>query len=250
LVDAPGALGGTVLGTVAMAGPDGQLTWTNPGTFDGTWWVRVTLTAIDGTSSEAWSTGPLDVKERATFTDVSEGSAFYDDIDWMVGERLASGAPDIFRPTAATTRQAMTAFIYRLAGSPLGTTPGCDVAPFTDVPVTHTFCGEIAWAASTGIAHGYGDGSFQPDATITRGAMTALLHGFAEHRGHAGTEPTCTVDPFSDVAAAHVFCGHIAWAAEAGVTEGYDDGTFRARAPITRAAMAAFVRRYHDSFVS
>jgi hypothetical protein len=210
--------------------------------------VRVTLTAADGASSDAWSTGPLDVKERATFTDVSEASTFHDDIDWMVGERLASGTPDVFRPAAGTTRQAMTAFIYRLAGSPRGTAPSCAVAPFADVPVTHTFCGEIAWAASTGIAHGYEDNSFRPEATITRGAMTALLHGFAEHRGHTGPAPTCTIDPFRDVSAAHVFCGHIAWAAEARVTEGYADGTFRAQAPITRAAMAAFVRRFHDSY--
>jgi hypothetical protein len=244
LVDAPGQLGGTVIGSVPMGGPDGQLQWTNPGTLAGTRWVRVSLTTVEGARTDAWSTGPLDVTERATFIDVPEGSQFHADIDWMVGERLASGVPDTYRPAAGTTRQAMAAFLYRLAGAPNGSKPVCVAAPFPDVPVTHTFCGEIAWVVSLGVARGYTDGLFHPERTITRGAMAAFLHGYAVHRDHTEPGGGCAADPFTDVEKAHVFCGHIEWAAGEGITEGYGDGSYRPASPITRAGMAAFVRRY------
>ena len=50
--------------------------------------------------------------------------------------------------------------------------------------------------------------------------------------------------PFSDVPAAHTFFKEIVWAAEDGITTGYEDGTFRPGAVVTRQAAAAFIYRY------
>ena len=47
-----------------------------------------------------------------------------------------------------------------------------------------------------------------------------------------------------DVGPGHPFATSIAWAAANGITEGYDDGTFRAGEPITRQAVAAFFHRF------
>lgn len=48
---------------------------------------------------------------------------------------------------------------------------------------------------------------------------------------------------FSDVADDHAFSDQIAWMADAGISEGYADGTFRPDDPVTRQAMAAFMER-------
>src|SRR5262245_58911365 len=51
---------------------------------------------------------------------------------------------------------------------------------------------------------------------------------------------------FIDVPQDHPFFWDIAWLAQTGVTNGYDDGTFRPEDPVTRGAMAAFLHRYHE----
>jgi secreted trypsin-like serine protease len=123
--------------------------------------------------SEGWSRA---YRPAPPFTDVTGSHAFYKDIAWMVDEGITTGFPDgTFRPSARVTRQAMAAFIYRLAGAPLGAAPTCTSAPFDDVPTTHPFCGEIAWMATEGITTGFADGTYRPAANITRQAMAALL---------------------------------------------------------------------------
>ncbi len=49
---------------------------------------------------------------------------------------------------------------------------------------------------------------------------------------------------FRDVAAEHPFAGEVLWMAQAGITTGYSDGTYRPAAAINRDAMAAFLFRY------
>jgi sugar lactone lactonase YvrE len=50
-----------------------------------------------------------------TFDDVGAGHPFYKAIEWMADEGISTGYPDdTYRPTAAVTRQAMSAFMARL----------------------------------------------------------------------------------------------------------------------------------------
>ncbi len=76
----------------------------------------------------------------SAFSDVLPGAGFYADIQWMfhsgisTGTVLPSGARE-YQPGAAVSRQAMSAFLYRAAGSPPFTTPA--VPSFADVAVEH-----------------------------------------------------------------------------------------------------------------
>lgn len=123
--------------------------------------------------------GPEPTCSAAPFTDVPADHPFCGEINWAAENDLTTGFPDgSFRPAATVTRQAITAFLYRLAGAPGGADPSCAVGPFTDVPPTHPFCGEIAWAAGNGITTGYPDGAFRPGATVTRQATAAFIHRY------------------------------------------------------------------------
>ncbi len=51
------------------------------------------------------------------FSDVPSGHPFQDEIGWMADSGISEGFPDgTFRPTSPVTRQAMAAFLQRLAG--------------------------------------------------------------------------------------------------------------------------------------
>lgn len=60
---------------------------------------------------------PLDaVPASPTFTDVPAGHPFLDDIEWMAAKGITDGYADgTFHPTAPVTRQAMSAFLARVA---------------------------------------------------------------------------------------------------------------------------------------
>lgn len=184
------------------------------------------------------------VGPQVDFDDVTTGNVFYDEITWIAAGGYANGYSfpqppadpvegSFYWPSAPLTRQAMSAFLYRLAGSPAGPFPD---PGFADVSVTHPFYTTISWLATTGITTGYGDNTFRPGADITRQAMAAFM--FRYRGSPSGSFPN---PGFSDVSTSLAFYEEVAWAADVGVVNGYVDGTFRPSAPVTRQAMASFL---------
>ena len=170
------------------------------------------------------------------FDDVGLGHPFFDDVDWMASQFIAEGYADgLFRPTAPVTRQATAAFFHRMAGSPYSDWDG--IPPFPDVQWNSPFIRDVAWFR--GLADGYPDGLFHPAAPVSRQAMAAFLYRYAG-------SPDVPVDgaPFPDVPADHAFAEAVTWLARTRITGGYDDGTFRPTAPVSRQAMAAFLHRF------
>jgi len=107
------------------------------------------------------------------FPDVAVSSPFCGEIDWMVDEGIAAGFGDGgFHPTAAVSRQATAAFLYRASSHHVGVPLGvCEEDLFSDVPMTHPFCYEIEALRSTGFA----DGSFRPTTAVSRQSMASFL---------------------------------------------------------------------------
>ncbi|MFB7813398.1 S-layer homology domain-containing protein [Paenibacillus chitinolyticus] len=96
----------------------------------------------------------------------------------------------------------------------------------------------VSRAAAEGIAAGYPDGTFRPDARVTRAEFTVLL-ARALH-----LEGTAALPGFADAADIGAWAGTAAaQAVEAGIVDGYEDGTFRPGADITRVEMAVMAAR-------
>lgn len=183
------------------------------------WWLR---------------TEPL----RPTFSDVGPSDAFFDEIEWAVDAGIMAGYEDgTFRPARATSRQAMAAFLSRWYH--FDEPAACTEAPFTDVPVDHPFCADIAWMKEAGLTEGYGDGTFRPGATVSRQAAATFMYRLVS----GGEPPECDVAPFTDVPVDHPFCGHITEMVNRGVLFGYPDGSFLPGGVVSRQAMAAFLYR-------
>ncbi|MFS0726140.1 S-layer homology domain-containing protein [Paenibacillus sp. 1P07SE] len=117
---------------------------------------------------------------------------------------------------------------------------------FTDL-AGHWAEAGILEAASLGIVQGYPDGSFMPGRPVSRAELAVMLSGARITDGADDGTPDAerpVMQEFTDGR-------HIpAWAAEAvadalrsGIFVGYEDGSFRPDAPITRAELAAILLR-------
>lgn len=108
------------------------------------------------------------------FADLGTNNQFYKEISWLADQGISTGFPDnTYRYLQPVNRDAMAAFLYRLAGSPEFTAP--DVSPFPDVTTDNQFYKEITWLESTGITTGFDDGTFRPVSPVNRDAMAAFM---------------------------------------------------------------------------
>lgn len=181
------------------------------------------------------------------FIDVPRTESFYREITWLAHQGIATGAENgVFSPRAALTRETLATFLYRHAqAESIFTPPG--TPPFSDVPGDHDAYAEITWLADAGITSGYGDGTFRPAGAVTREAVAAFFYRYADASSQGYTPPSST--PFSDVPTTHSYYEPITWLADAGITSGYADGTFRPKTTLTRQAAAAYLYRLHHSTV-
>lgn len=116
----------------------------------------------------------------------------------------------------------------------------CTLAPFPDVSIDNSFCAEITWMVDNHVSRGYDDGTYRPAVSVSRQAMAAFLYRLL----NPGDIPAaCTTAPFTDVGVDHPFCAEIQWMSDAGITTGFDDGTYRGNDAVSRQAMAAFLYR-------
>ena len=170
----------------------------------------------------------------------ASGDQFADDICWAKSQGITTGWPDgTYRPVTPINRDALIAYIYRLAGSPAFTPSG---QTFSDVAPSNQFYKEIEWAASTGITTGWPDGTFRPTTPVARDAMAAFLY----RRAGSPAFVAPGVPAFTDVGAGNMFYQQIEWMKSTGVSTGWVDGTYRPLDATNRDAMAAFLHRYSN----
>ncbi len=204
----------------------------------------VVVTVVHPNGDEV-SSAPVEVvvaPGAPLFRDVPADHPFADEVLWMAQAGITTGYADgTYRPAAAINRDAMAAFLYRYAGADLAGYEPPMTPLFSDVPRSHPFYTEISWLAETGITTGYADGTYRPSGPVNRDAMAAFLYRF----DHAGSYYEPPAQPlFDDVEVGHPFFAEISWMAEAAISTGWPDGSYRPRLPIARDAMAAFLYRF------
>jgi hypothetical protein len=115
------------------------------------------------------------------FPDVPTSHMFYKEIAWMLDQGITTGTvlPNGsfgYDPTAAVSRQAMAAFLYRAAGEPEFTPP--EEEPFDDISPSAPFRDEIMWMFVAGISTGNvwpGGTYYLPLDPVSRMAMAAFI---------------------------------------------------------------------------
>lgn len=177
------------------------------------------------------------------FIDVPDNLTFAHEINTLADLGVIRGWPDrTFRPQISVWRDAVIAYMYRIAGEPAYTPPRR--SPFLDVDQSQPFYKEICWAHSTGLTTGWkvrGGWEFRPYQPILRDAMAAFLF-----RASGESLSGVNFGSFKDVNSSLVFEKEIKWMGSTGISRGWDDGTYRPFNQTTRAELAAFLYRYME----
>ena len=141
------------------------------------------------------------------------------------------------RPGANITRAEVATIFFRLLTDETRESYWSQSSGFTDVASGAWYNNAVSTLTRAGILDGYEDGSFRPNASITRAEFTKIAVSFFKHVGGASS------NPFNDVPDSAWYAEFVKAAAELGLIDGYEDGTFRPNAPITRAEACAIVNR-------
>ena len=147
---------------------------------------------------------------------------------------LSGYANGTFEPDRNMTRAEVTTMFARLLTEKMAADQTYSNT-FSDVAKSHWAANYIGYMQQFGIITGYADGSFRPDASVTRAEFAAIASRF-----ETLTEGTKS---FSDVPSSHWAAKYINFAATRGWVNGYADGTFRPNNSITRAEVAAVTCR-------
>ena len=141
------------------------------------------------------------------------------------------------RPGAHITRAEVATIFFRLLTDETRESYWSQSSGFTDVASGAWYNNAVSTLTRAGILDGYEDGSFRPNASITRAEFTKIPVSFFKHVGGASS------NPFNDVPDSAWYAEFVKAAAELGLIDGYEDGTFRPNAPITRAEACTIVNR-------
>lgn len=173
------------------------------------------------------------------FTDVREGDWFYDPVCYVYSQGLMTGtSATTFEPNTSLSRAMLVAVLHRLEGS-----PQASAGDFIDVADSDWYAQAVNWAASVGVVNGFDDGTFQPNAAITREQMAAILRNYAAYKG---LDVTASGDlaNYSDAASVSDWAkDSVEWAVGSGLIGGYEDSTLQPQGTTTRAEVASVLQR-------
>lgn len=141
------------------------------------------------------------------------------------------------RPEANITRAETAQIFYNLLTEDSREAFHATSCAFTDVPDGQWYATCVATLAKAGILCGYEDGSFRPNAPITRAEMATIISRFAELKESKIT--------FRDIQG-HWAQKDIELAASNGWIFGYPDGTFRPDQNIKRDETVVMINRVLD----
>ena len=186
--------------------------------------------------------------ETISFKDVKENDWFYEAVSYAVENGLMSGmSEDIFAPNTPLTREMLAVVLYNVEGQP----ESAGVNPFTDVKADIWYTDAILWANENGIVAGYDNGAYGVGDLITREQFATILYRYAQFKGYDTTQGGMAVREFSDYENISDYARPaMAWAVNAGIMGGMDDGTLIPQGKATRAEAATMLMNFCENVVN
>ena len=185
--------------------------------------------------------------ETISFKDVKENDWFYEAVSYAVENGLMSGmSEDIFAPNTPLTREMLAVVLYNVEEQPEGT----EANTFTDVKADIWYTDAILWANENGIVAGYDNGAYGVGDLITREQFATILYRYAQFKGYDTTQGGMAVREFSDYENISDYARPaMAWAVNAGIMGGMDDGTLMPQGKATRAEAATMLMNFCENMV-
>lgn len=180
---------------------------------------------------------PLASVEAANnFKDVNASAWYAKHVDYLVGKDVLKGYEDgTFKPNNGVTRAEAAKMIVAALGSEL---PAKAELKFKDTKNDMWYAPYVQVLVEKGIVEGNPDGTFAPNAVITRAALAKMVVKAYELEADKAKNVS-----FPDVAKGAWYENDILALASLGIVQGKSNGKFEPNATVTRAEAAAFLHR-------
>lgn len=191
-----------------------------------------------GLSDGVTPVNPPAANER--FADVHHGDWFYEAVEYCASRGFMAGTDNgIFSPNVALSRAMVAQILYAMENKP-GGAPG---GKFSDVKDSDWFAAAVNWCAQAGVVAGMDDGTFAPNANVTREQLATMLCSYTRFKGKDATA-TGNIDQFSDVGRVSSWAAdNVKWAVGHGIMAGKDGNVIDPTGNATRAEMAQMIYR-------
>lgn len=188
---------------------------------------------------------PSQPAQPTGFVDVAPDAWYADAVRFAVQKGLMNGVGSgEFDPEGSMTRAMLVTVLWRRDDS-----PAAGVNRFTDVPNGQWYTPAVTWAQENGIVNGTSETTFDPNASITREQMAAILFRYAKYC-KADTSGRDSLNAFPDASAVSDYAREaVAWTVAGGIIGG-SDGLLLPQGDATRAQVAAILMRYIQNFLS
>lgn len=165
-----------------------------------------------------------------SFIDVPPNHQFYQFINHISSEGVASGSNGFFFPVNKISRAETVKMALIAANIPIAPT---GTSPFSDVTPTHTLHDYVVVAAQIGVVSGFTDGTFRPDNSVTRGAVAKIIQLAFKYATDLSGAPR-----YTDVPSTHNFYTNIETLSVKGMFSGVTPGIFMPDGFMLRQEMA------------
>lgn len=184
----------------------------------------------------------LNPTPNVDFLDVSRTDWFYYDVRYVCENGLMNGTSrNRFSPYGTATRGMLVMILYRMENE-----PRCfGSAAFSDVKPGAYYEKAVVWASQNNIVSGYTDGTFRPDAPVTREQLASILYRYTLYRGQdVSAGETTSLTGYGDAQAVSSYAlPAMRWACGTGILQGAN-GKLNPSGLATRAQLAAMLHRY------
>ena len=184
----------------------------------------------------------LNPTPNVDFLDVSRTDWFYYDVRYVCENGLMNGTSrNRFSPYGTATRGMLVTILYRMENE-----PRCfGSAAFSDVKPGAYYEKAVVWASQNNIVSGYTDGTFRPDAPVTREQLASILYRYTLYRGQdVSAGETTSLTGYGDAQAVSNYAlPAMRWACGTGFLQGAN-GKLDPSGLATRAQLAAMLHRY------
>ncbi len=209
---------------------------------------KVETTATDWVEQEDGSYTRT-VTRKCNYCDYKEETT---EIDWNVPKSIIAAAclntkdhysyligysDGTVRPNGRITRAEVATIFFRLLTDDARQRNWSSENNFSDVSADKWYNNAVSTLCHMGVLGGYSDGTFRPNAPITRAEFAKIAVSFAQANGSA------VYSYFTDVKTTDWFAPYVTAAKDSGLIEGYSDGSFKPENRITRAEACAIVNR-------
>lgn len=209
---------------------------------------KVETTATDWAEQEDGSYTRT-VTRKCNYCDYKEETT---EIDWNVPKSIIAAtclntkdhysyligySDGTVRPNGRITRAEVATIFFRLLTDDARQRNWSSENNFSDVSADKWYNNAVSTLCHMGVLGGYSDGTFRPNAPITRAEFAKIAVSFAQTNGSA------VYSYFTDVKTTDWFAPYVTTAKDSGLIEGYSDGSFKPENRITRAEACAIVNR-------